>query len=303
MRVGVTGSRGFIGTALVVALRERGDQVVAFVRPGGAPVVGDAIRWDPARGLVDEGDLRREGGLDAVVNLAGVGLAQSRWSAARRAEILSSRVATTTLLVEALAARGSGLPFLASGSAIGFYGDRGDEEVDEATARGTGFLADVCAAWESAAASAHGPPAALLRSGLVLGAGGGALARQLPLFRAGLGGTLGDGRQWMSPISLVDQVRAIQWVIDRQLGGPVNLTGPAPVTNREFTRALAAELRRPGLLRVPEFALAAVLGRQLSAELVLASQRVIPRVLSDSGFRFDHPDAATELRAALAPRR
>jgi uncharacterized protein (TIGR01777 family) len=303
VRVGVTGSRGFIGRALVAALRERGDEVVAFVRPGGADVAGPSIRWDPSRDLVDEGDLNREGGLDAVVHLAGVGLAQRRWSVAQKAAIVDSRVRATTLLVGVLGSRGSEPPFLASASAVGFYGDRGEELLDESAGRGTGFLADLCVAWEAAASSTDAPPGARLRSGLVLGANGGALARQLPLFRVGLGGTLGDGRQWLSPISLVDHVRAIQWILDRRLAGPLNLTGPRPATNREFTRALGAALGRPSVVRVPSLALAVVLGRQLSAELVLASQRVIPHALSESGFDFRFPDVESALAEALTRRR
>ena len=208
MRVGVAGAGGFLGRHLIAALIERGDEVVAFVRPGGAPFAGPQIRWDPSRHAIDDGDLERAGALDAVVNLAGVGIADHRWTPARRAEVLSSRVNATRLLVESVCASKADSPFLASASAIGYYGPRGDDVVDESSSRGTGFLSDVCAEWEDAATSGGGDrPVALLRTGIVLSANGGALARQLPLFRWGIGGTLGDGRQWMSPISLVDLVR------------------------------------------------------------------------------------------------
>lgn len=302
MRVGVTGAGGFIGSALVSALTERGDDAVAFVRPASTSVTVATIRWDPSRGQINEGDLRREGTLDAVVNLAGAGIADHRWTAARRAEVLTSRVAATALLVEALQSRGDAT-FLANGSAIGYYGARGDEVITEATTRGTGFLADVSAEWEDAAApEGSRVPVACLRSGIVLDAEGGALARQLPLFRFGLGGALGSGRQWMSPISLVDEVRAILWILDRRLAGPFNLTAPNPVTNREFTRTLGQVMIRPTLLRVPAFALGAVLGRELASEVVLASQRVVPRALEGSGFTFRHADVSSALKSALGPR-
>ncbi len=276
----------------------------AFARPGGAAFAGPTVRWDPSRHVVDEGDLGRTGPLDAIVNLAGIGIADHRWTPARRAALLSSRVNATRLLVDVAGASGPDATFLANASAIGYYGPRGDDVIDESSSRGEGFLTDVCVAWEGAAT--RGPaagPVALLRTGIVLAAHGGALARQLPLFRWGLGGTLGDGRQWTSPISLDDWVASLLWVIDHRLTGPINLTMPTPVTNRDFTRSLAKALGRPAVLRVPRAALAAVLGRDLTREVVLASQRVVPRTLTESGYRFMHPDVATALAAALGARR
>ena len=300
MRVGVTGASGLIGTALVEALAERGDDVVRFVRPTSGPTHGDVVRWDPATGQVDEGDLRRVVGLDAVVNLAGAGIGDRRWTATRKREILESRVASTSLLVRALAQLPGGVATLANASAIGFYGSRGDEVLDESSPSGHDFLADVCVRWENASALAEGGTmVSTLRTGIVMSAQGGALARQLPLFRVGLGGRLSTGRQWFSPISLRDHVRAVLWVMDHRLSGPVNLTAPRPLTNSEFTGELARLLHRPALAAVPAVALRAALGRELCDVAVLASQRVRPGVLSEQGFSFDHPDGATILEWAL----
>jgi uncharacterized protein (TIGR01777 family) len=289
MRIGVTGASGFIGSALVGALEQRGDQVVRFVRSTGSAATGDVVRWDPARQTIDDDDLRRVGDFDAVVHLAGAGIADKRWTAARKGEILRSRTESTNLLVEALGS--SGTAFLASGSAIGFYGSRGDEVLDETSSQGDDFLADVCGRWEEATTplTRQGTGVALLRTGIVMSQNGGALKKQLPLFRLGLGGPLSSGRQWLSPISLVDEVRAILWVIEKKIIGPVNLTGPQPLRNDEFTKVLAQEIHRPALLRVPAFALKIALGAELANGAVLASQRVIPKVLTESGFSFENP--------------
>lgn len=293
MRIGLTGSSGFIGSALVEALRERGDDVVRFVRPDSASVGERVIRWDPSRHTVDEQDLLRAGGFDAVVNLAGAGIGDKRWSDARKQEILRSRVDSTTLLVEALRSTSSGTSMLASGSAVGYYGSRDDEELNESSTPGDDFLADVCARWENAtsALQGEGTTVATLRSGIVMSAKGGALKRQLPLFRLGVGGPMSSGRQWLSPISLVDEVRAILWIIDHAVSGPVNLTCPEPITNLQFSRELAKALHRPALMRVPALALEVVLGSQLTRGAVLASQRVVPRALSQMGFVFENHDA------------
>ncbi|HUX05230.1 MAG TPA: TIGR01777 family oxidoreductase [Acidimicrobiales bacterium] len=302
MRVGVTGASGLIGSALTRALTERGDEVVRFVRPDSARVEGLTLRWDPRRGSFDEGDLDRIGGFDAVVHLAGQGVADKRWTAEQRYEVLNSRIASTSLVVEILRASKHAAAVLASGSAIGYYGSRGDELLDEHSSAGEGFLADVCMHWEAAAleASQLGSAVATLRTGIVMSAVGGALARQLPLFRLGLGGRLGTGRQWLSPISLDDEVRAILWVIDHRLSGPFNLVAPEPVTNAVFTAAMGHALHRPSVTRVPAFALRAILGSQLANQAILASQRVVPRALSDSGFDFVHPDISSILRAVLS---
>lgn len=299
MRVGVTGSSGFIGTALVEALRERGDVVVVFVRPTGPPGAKEAVRWDPSRQLIDEGDLRRVGGFDAVVHLAGAGIADRRWTEARKREILLSRTSSTSLLVHAL--QSTGTDVLASGSAIGYYGSRGDEVLHEASGQGNDFLADVCRAWEVAALelAAHGSTVALLRTGIVMSRHGGALKKQLPLFRLGLGGALSTGQQWLSPISLRDEIRAILWILDQRIAGPVNLVCPEPLKNSDFTKLLAHEVHRPALARVPALALKIALGSDLATEAVLASQRVLPRILTETGFSFEDPTPKSIISSAL----
>jgi uncharacterized protein (TIGR01777 family) len=301
VRVGVTGSSGFIGTALVSALLERGDDVVRFVRPDSASVAGEVIRWDPSRGLVDEEDVRRVGGFDAVVNLAGAGLADRRWTSARKEEIERSRTDATSLLIRVLL-DSSGTSVLASGSAVGVYGSRGEELLDESSTIGDDFLARVCAQWEAATSPLEraGTNVAHLRTGIVLSSRGGALKRQLPLFRFGLGGSLGSGKQWLSPISLRDEVRAILWILETRANGPFNLVAPAALTNRAFTNALARQVHRPAHLRVPSSALRVALGRELVTAAVLASQRVLPAALRESGFNFENPDIQSILAVALA---
>jgi len=302
MRVGVTGASGFIGTALTAALVGRGDDVVAFVRPHSRPSAEACVRWDPARDLIDEDDLRRAGHLDAVVHLAGAGIGDRRWTASRRTEIMSSRTSSTRLLVRALRDQPNGAPFLASGSAIGYYGSCGDEVLDEDSGPGDDFLALVCREWESEAAAlrASGARVALLRTGIVASAAGGGLRRQLGLFRWGLGGPLGSGTQWFSPIALEDAVRAITFIIDQRPDGPVNLVAPCALTNRDFTAALARAVHRSARLRVPAFALRLALGRALTDGAVLASQRVTPKVLLESGFQFHCADIDALLRSALS---
>ena len=302
MRVGVTGSSGLIGRALVTALSERGDTVVRFVRPGSTQPSDSCVRWDPSRGYVDDGDLRVVGRLDALVHLAGAGIGDRRWSESRKAIILSSRVNSTRLLDQVAQTLPEGVGFLASASAIGWYGDRGNEELDETSARGEGFLADVCQQWEDATSTlaSRGTPIAHCRSGIVLSTRGGALAKQLPLFRFGIGGRLGSGLQWMSPIALIDEVRSLLWIIDHQLTGPLNLVAPTPLTNRDFTNELASALRRRAFLQVPASALRVALGREMADELLLVSQRVTPQRLVASGFEFQCPDAAIALRDVLA---
>jgi hypothetical protein len=301
VRVGVTGASGFIGSALVSALEERGDVVVRFVRPDSARVDASVIRWDPSKGLVDENDLRTRGGFDAVVNLAGAGIADRRWSKMHKDAIRSSRDDATALLVRVLS-ESSGTAFLASGSAIGIYGSRGDETLDETSSVGNDFLAQVCVEWEQATATLTnaGSSVAHLRTGIVLSRGGGALRKQLPLFRLGVGGPIGSGNQWISPISLRDEVRAIVWLLERRHGGPFNLVAPAPLTNRDFAVALGRQLHRPAKLRVPIGAVRIAIGPELADATVLASQRVIPSALVESGFSFECPDIASILTSALA---
>lgn len=285
MRVVVSGSSGLIGRSLLAALRARGDEVTVLVRR--PPAAGEA-RWDPATGSIDAGALE---GAGAVVNLAGAGIGDKRWSTARRHEILSSRVQGTTLLARSMAEIAHPPTVLVNASAVGFYGDRGDEVLTEASTRGRGFLAEVCAAWEDATepAAQAGVRVVRLRSGVVLSAHGGALARQLPLFRLGVGGRLGTGRQWLSWISLSDEVRAILHALDEpDVEGPLNATAPEPVTNRAFTHALGRALHRPSVCAVPAFALRVALGPDLASEMVLAGQRVLPAKLTATGFTFDH---------------
>ncbi len=293
MRVGVTGSSGFIGSSLIEALHERGDEVIRFVRPESVAGRDTVIRWDPSRQLVDSHDLAGVGGFDAVVNLAGAGLADKRWSSARKDELQRSRLDATSLLVSTLRAMPNGTAMLASSSAIGVYGSRGDELLDESSSSGLDFLARLCGSWEAATAPLRevGSVVAALRTGIVMSDRGGALKRQLPLFRLGLGGPYSNGRQWLSPISLRDEVRAIMWVIDHHLQGPVNLVCPTPLTNADFAKNLARDLHRPAMVRIPAAALKIALGVQLTNEAVLASQRVVPQTLLGSGFVFENPDS------------
>lgn len=294
----VTGTSGLIGSALVARLRARGHRVRPLVRrPPRSP---DEARWNPARGELDPRLLE---GVDAVVHLAGAPIGV-RWTRRRRRAIRDSRVGSTRMVAEAIAAAVDPPPTFLSGSAIGLYGHRGDEWLDERSAAGDDFLAHVTAEWEEATAPAAraGVRTACLRSGVVLAARGGALARLLPLFRVGLGGPLGAGRQWMSWISLRDEVRAIEHVLDTVLvRGAVNLVAPEPVRNADFAAALAQTLHRPAVLRVPALALRLVLGEMAQATL-LASQRVQPRVLLDTGFVFTAPALVEALREVLAER-
>ncbi len=300
MRVGLSGASGLLGRALSAALTQRGDEVVVLTRPGSAPSSHPTIHWDPSLAAIAPEDARRLGELDAVVNLAGAGIGERRWSLARRREIRDSRLTATRFLAELLA-RAGGRSHLVSASAIGYYGTRGDQTLDEASPPGEGFLADVCVAWEDAAQgyAVAGGAVAALRTGIVLDARGGALARQLPLFRLGLGGRLGPGTQWVSPISLDDHVRATLFALDHRLTGAVNLVAPSPTTNAELTRALARALGRPGRLAAPSFALRLALGRQMADELLLSSQRVVPARLVAAGFAFEHPTVDEVVRAAL----
>ncbi len=297
MDVVVSGASGLIGSALVPALRAGGHTVRTLVR---RPVRDDSeIRWDPLRGTLDPAALAE---VDAVVHLAGAGVGDHRWTDRYKRRILDSRVAGTTLVAAAVAAAHPRPRVLLSASAIGWYGDTGDRSVDESEPRGTGFLAEVTVAWEASTAAAEnaGVRVCHLRSGVVLSPHGGALARQLPLFRLGLGGRLGSGRQWLSWITLADETAAIIFLLTADgLRGPVNLTSPAPVTNTAFTRALGAALRRRAILPVPAVALRIALGGFADGG-VLVSQRVLPRRLTEAGFTFSHADIDTALGAVTA---
>ena len=290
-----------IGSALAAALNELGDEVVRFVRPDSPDTPDRIVRWDPNLNFIEEGDLERVGHLDAVVNLAGVGIGDQRWSPSRKREIQFSRVDATTLLVTAILTMSSRPAIVASGSAIGIYGSCDDDLLDESSLPGDDFLAEVCREWEEATLPLEeaGIAVAHLRTGIVMSAKGGALKRQLPLFRFGLGGRLASGRQWLSPISLRDEVRAILWILDERLTGPVNLVSPIPLRNKDFTKLLGQMVHRPALWWVPARALKIVLGKELTTGAVLASQRVIPMALLKSGFHFDNPGPASILRETL----
>ena len=295
MRIAVTGTSGLIGSALVPALRGDGHEVVRLVR--GEATAQDERPWDPARTELDPKHLAD---VDAVVHLAGAGVADKRWTAAHKANVLRSRVDGTTAVANAIAAAGTPTVLL-SASAVGWYGDTGDRVTDETGPSGQGFLADVVRQWEAstAPAEAAGVRTAHLRTGIVLAGSGGALPLQARVARLGLGAPLGSGRQWVSWISLADEVAAIRHLLTADVAGPVNLVAPAPVTNRDFTKALNRVVKRPTFpVPVPAFALKAVLG-QFAEEGVLVGQRLTPTVLQGSGFSYRHPDLESALRAAL----
>jgi uncharacterized protein (TIGR01777 family) len=296
MRIAITGSSGLIGTALRHHLTAGGHETVPVVR---AEAGDGEIPWDPDRGRLDAGDLV---GIDAVVHLAGANIGGRRWTDDYKRILLDSRVDSTGLLADRRAARGDAGPrTLISGSAIGFYGDRGDELVDESSASGDGFLADICRQWEDATGPAAdaGVRVAHIRTGIVLTPKGGALAKMLPLFKLGAGGRFGSGEQWMSWISLTDELRAIEHLLTSTVSGPVNLTAPNPVRNREFADTLGDVLHRPTVLPVPKFGPKLLLGAELADALLFDGQRVRPTVLGHDGFEFSHPDLAAALRAEL----
>jgi uncharacterized protein (TIGR01777 family) len=279
----IAGASGLIGRALVRHLRRRGDGVRRLVRR--APTARDEVFWDPDAGRLDPAALD---GVDALVNVGGAGVGDHRWTAAYKAEIRRSRVDATALLAAAAARCDRPPARYLQASASGFYGSRGEEVLDESSAPGEGFLAELVRDWEAAAdpARAAGIPVVHLRSGIILAPGAGALARMLPLFRLGLGGRLGSGRQWWSWITLADEVRAILHRLGSDLTGPVNLTAE-PARNADITRALAHALHRPAVLPVPGFALRLVVGG--FAGEVLGSQRIVPGVLLADGFAHRHP--------------
>jgi hypothetical protein len=299
MDVLVTGSSGFIGSALVDALIETGHRPIRAVRADHVPTGVDAIAWNPEAGTIDAGAFE---GIDGVVHLAGAGIGDKRWTDERKRLIVESRTKPTRLLAETLASLQQPPPVLVSGSAIGYYGDRADTPCTEASPSGDDFVAEVCEQWEAAAkpAADAGIRVVVIRTGLVLGRGGGLLDRLLTPFRLGAGGRLGDGKQWMSWISIEDEVDAILHALRTpELSGPTNLTAPHPVTNAEFTRTLAAALHRPAFLPTPLLPLKALYGEELVSHLLLASQNVLPERLTTSRFSFEHPTLEDALRAAL----
>lgn len=296
MRVAVTGSSGLIGSALLRELASAGHDVRRLVRRRpGAP---DEVQWDPAAHSIPADALD---GVDAVVHLAGVGIADHRLTEDHKRAVLDSRIDGTTTIADAVA-RTDPLPVLLSASAVGWYGDSGARVVDESAPAGSGFLAQVCESWEGATSVARqaGARVLLLRSGLVLARKGGMLERMRPLFRAGLGGRLGSGKQYWPWISLADEVGAMRFLIESatDVAGPVNLAGPTPVTNAEFTATLGRILHRPTTLPVPRFALRAVLG-EFADEGVLAGQRAVPTVLLGAGYEYAHDTLDAALRWAI----
>jgi uncharacterized protein (TIGR01777 family) len=295
-RVAISGASGLIGSALSAFLRARGDEVVHLVRRQPSP---GEIGWDPTSRTLDPGDLS---GLAAVVHLAGAGVGDHRWTPAYKHEILSSRVNGTATIATALADLGEPIA-LVSGSAIGVYGDRGERTLTEDSAAGQGFLADVVRAWEAATSPAQeaGLRVVHARTGLVLSPRGGAMERVLPLARLGLAGPLGTGRQYWSWITLHDEVRALAHLIDQELVGPVNLVSTQPLRQSEVMKALGAVLGRPALLPAPALALKVILGEFASD--VLASDRILPSVLTASGFVFDHDTIESAMRWLVDPSR
>nr|MBA2600818.1 TIGR01777 family protein [Actinomycetota bacterium] len=297
MKVLITGASGLIGQALVHALEKRGDETVPVTRSASA--ADRAVRWDPQRGELDPGDVS---GYDAVVHLAGEGIGDKRWTETHKARVLDSRVRGTTLLTESLAEVDRPPAVLVSASAVGFYGHRDDEVLTEQSEGGDDFLSDVCRQWEEATQPARdaGIRVATIRTGLVMTPEGGIFPRTLLPFRLGVGGRLGPGSQWWPWITLQDEIAAILYVVDNDgLSGPVNLSAPNPVTNAEFTRTLARVLRRPGVFSVPSAALRLILGEEMASELLLVSQRVLPRKLLDGGFAFAEPRLEPALRNML----
>lgn len=297
MKVAVTGASGLIGSALVVRLRRDGHKVLRLVRR--VATAPDEVRWDPDEGYVD---LAALDGTDAVVHLAGAGVGDHRWTAAYKETIRESRVRGTDTIARAATRLDRRPEVLISGSAMGFYGDTGDREVDESAPAGSGFLSEVVRAWEAAADPAReaGIRVAHPRSGLVLAGHGGAWGRLWPLFRFGLGGRLGSGRQWWSFISLRDEVAALAFLIESDLAGPVNLTAPNPVTNAEVTKAMGRAMHRPTPFPVPAKALQLALG-EFSSE-ILSSSRVLPGRLLESGFQFQDPTIEQAIAWALSQR-
>ena len=306
MKILLTGSTGLVGTALIRDLLSKGDQVDVLVRGSAnensskkeTSSKGKRIPWDPAAGVISVEALE---GYDAIVHLGGESIAEGRWTDEKMARIRDSRIDGTRLLASAMAKLTQKPKVFICASAIGFYGDRGEEVLTESSGLGSGFLADVCNAWEAACAPARdaGVRVVNMRIGVVLSKSGGALAKMLLPFKMGVGGKIGNGKQWMSWIELHDLVRAIQHSINTEsISGPVNAVSPEPVTNREYTKALGRQLSRPTILPLPAFGARVALGKMADA-LLLASIRVQPEVLLKSEFRFENPTINCALQVAL----
>ncbi|BAN03283.1 TIGR01777 family oxidoreductase [Ilumatobacter coccineus] len=296
MRIAITGSSGLVGTALGKRLTDDGHDVVPVVRRQPSD---NEIGWSVEENRIDDGAFD---GIDAVVHLAGAGIGDKRWTDDYKRTLLESRTIGTALVAEAINSAANPPSVLLSGSAIGYYGSDPSATFDETSASGSGFLADLCGAWEAAAAPAQidGTRVVYLRTGIVLSADGGALKKQLPLFKFGLGGKMGNGEQWQSWISIDDEVGAIVHLLTSDVVGPVNLTAPNPVTNAEFTDTLGAVLKRPTFLPIPKFGPKLLLGSELADNLLFSGQKVMPTVLQNDGYEFVHPDLASALRAQLS---
>ena len=296
MKIVISGASGLIGTQLVAKLSSNGHEVVRLVRRSSK---AGEIQWNPKSGTLDAAALE---GTDAVIHLSGAGIGDKRWTDGYRKEILDSRTATTALLATTMASLSRKPSVFLSGSAIGIYGARNDEQLTEVSTHGTGFLAEVCEQWEAAAKPAvdAGIRTVYLRTGIVLTPKGGALKKLLPLFKLGVGGKFGNGKQWQSWISIDDEIGAIEHLLTANVSGAVNLTAPNPVTNAEFTKVLASVLKRPAIVPVPTFAPKILLGGELADALLFTGQRVIPAALNASGYMFKHTTLESAFRSLLS---
>ena len=295
MKIIISGASGLIGKPLVASLRKHGHEVVQLVRR--SPQANEK-QWNPSAGQLDVAVLD---GCDAVIHLSGAGIGDRRWTTKYKQELIESRTKSTSLLATTIANCAKKPSVFLSGSAIGIYGPRGDEELTEQSSNGSSFLAEICKQWEAAAKPAvdAGVRTVYLRTGIVLTPLGGALKKQLPLFKLGLGGKFGDGRAWQSWISLDDELAAIEHLLTAKVSGAVNLTAPNPVTNADFTTALARALKRLAILPIPKFGPKLLLGGELADALLFTGQRVMPIELQKSGFAFQHPTIDVALRALL----
>ena len=295
MKIIISGASGLIGKPLVARLRKSNHEVIQLVRR--AAKSGES-QWNPANGLIDASVID---GADAVIHLSGAGIGDRRWTARYKQELLDSRTKSTTLLATTIAKCAKKPSVFLSASGVGIYGPRGDEQLTEQSSHGDSFLAEICKQWEAATKPAidAGVRTVFLRTGIVLTPLGGALKKQLPLFKFGLGGKFGNGKQWQSWISLDDEISAIEHLLTANISGAVNLTAPNPVTNAEFTKALGRTLRRPALLPIPEFGPKLLLGSELVENLLFTGQRVMPVELQKSGFAFQHSTIDVALRALL----